>query len=365
MQELDFLFKNEADWAATIFLAVFSMGIALFYTLLMYAFYNENFKPKWLFFVVNPSLIIITKLIASHTVFFVFGCLFVLTFLLFFVGAIYKGIKTSIKSIKKRSKKEKASSIAYSIIKNILIVLLAIIGMFLMGPYMFIFIFIYAGFSGFKKFNAKNNFLNIQANTPTSKIASMAMGIVELVGHVEMQEPLITRIGKKPCIGYRYKIERRHRNSDGKDSYSIITDEVTCNPFILEDSTGRVQVNPEDIQFEWVEEDDSYSSSGKRYTQYVLYDNDNILLIGKANSKGNQVFIENDAIRNVFALAPFSKITMWNRYKPLLNSFLSFMAILVICIGFILIMDVELVENTLKFSFNLSWDNFKLNSLFN
>ncbi len=360
MDELDFLFNNNLEWVEVVFLCVFSLGIALFYTIIFIAFYSDKkLKPKWLFFVLLPSILLITKGVLPQYVFFSFVCIFVGCFLLFFIGVIRKGVLALIGKFKNKRKGETNISVVFDIIKTIVIIGVLGIGFFLSGPYAFILIFLYIGIQAFIKYNSKNNFLNIQANLPTSNIASMAMGLVEIKGKVKMQEPLLTRIGKKECIGYRYKIEKRHRNKDGKNSYSIISDEVTCSPFILEDATGNVLVKPEDIEFKWVQEDASYSSNGKRYTQYVLYHNDEILLIGKANSKSNLVFIEKEDARNIFTLSPFNKVTVWNRYKPLLSSFLAHMALLAVCIGIILIADIDLIENNLIFK--LSWKDITFN----
>lgn len=359
MQELDFLLKDDIDWIMIAFLCVFSLGFSLFYTIIFSTFYTKNLRPNWLFFPLFPGILIITKILVPKYVLFAMVCMFIGLFILIVIGFIKKGSSSLIKEFRNKPKNKTNISVALLLLKNVVIMSIAAIGFFLLGPYVFILIFIYIGILGFIKFNSKNSFINVQANLPTSKIASMAMGLVEVAGKVKIQQPLLSRIGKKECIGYRYKIENRTKNKDGKYSYSTISDETTCNPFVLEDHTGKVQIQPVDITFQWVPEDDSYSSGSKRYTQYLLFNNDKILLIGKANSKDNQVFIEKEPIREIFALAPFNKVTQWNRYKPLLNSFVSFMMLLVICIAMVLIADIELIKNTIKFSFNLSWDNLK------
>ena len=70
--------------------------------------------------------------------------------------------------------------------------------------------------------NSKKNFLRIQASLPTSKIKSLAKGLVELQGKLIMKTPLISPIGNEECIGYYYIIEDIERDKDGKNSYTTI-----------------------------------------------------------------------------------------------------------------------------------------------
>jgi len=113
----------------------------------------------------------------------------------------------------------------------------------------------------------------------------------------------------------------------------------------------------------WVEEDDSYTSGSKRYTQYLLVDNQNVFLIGKANSKESKTFIEKENLKDIFVLAPYNAVVNWNRNKPLLNSFLAYLAVLFLIIAFVLIAEISVTEETLDFKFNLSWD--KITNIFN
>lgn len=364
MQEITQFIFQESNWVEVIFACVFSLGIALFYTIFISTHYKEV-KPNWVFFALFPFILIASKVVFKLNAFFVILFLFLLLVLLATIGGVLKGLKSLIKTINKRSKKEKKSKIYLDIIKNILIVIAVFTGFGLLGS-IFILIIIVVGFV-YNKIspNSKNKFLRLQANLPSSKIQSMAMGLVELKGTTIMQEPLLSRIGEKQCIGYRYKIERKRRDSDGKTSYTTISDEVVCNNFLLKDSTAQVEVVANEIDFLWLEKDDSYSSASKRYTQYLLFDNDAIILIGKASSKANRVYIEKEPIKNIFMLAPYNTVAKWNRNKPLLNSFLTYLAVLFLIIAFILIAEINLTEDMIYFKFNLSWDAISIANLFN
>jgi hypothetical protein len=160
----------------------------------------------------------------------------------------------------------------------------------------------------------KGRFLNLQRTLPTSKIRSVTMGLAEIEGKLMMIEPVITPIKKKECIGYHYKIE----------------------------------VNPQNIKLPLVEKDEQYSNSGKRYTQYVLYPNDKMLLIGKAGLKeNNQPVFEYESIKKVFAISPSNKVLKYNLYKPLLNSFILFTCFFGLMTALILITPVEIKDNRL------------------
>lgn len=364
MQEFEGLINQNTDWFLTLSLSFFSVFVAIFYTLIFSTFYSDELKPKWLFFVLLPSSILLTKLAFNKYVIVTFLIIFIGTFLLLFIGAIYKGINSFQKTINKRLKKEKTSSVYFSVFKNLLLAGIAVTAFFLLGTYAFIFIFFAIIIKAIFSKSNKKTFLNLQANLPTSKIQSMAMGLVEVMGNTIIQEPLLSRIGKKQCIGYRYKIEKIRKDKDGKNQYSTISNEVVCNNFLLKDSTGQVQVLAEDIDFLWIEKDDSYSSAGKRYTQYLLQDNQEIMLIGKASSKAKNIVIEKEPIKNIFTLAPNNAVTKWNRNKPLLNSFFTYLTLLFFIIALILITEINIAENTIHFKFNLSWDNISIFNIF-
>jgi len=179
MQELDFLFKEDLDWVFTCFLSLFSAGIALFYTFIFIAFYNENLKPSWLFFALLPLIIILTKIVNSKYVLFVFVLIFVGTFVLLLGGILKKSFIT----FRNWSKGKTIASVIFLTIKHVLIVLITIAAIVFLGPKIFIIIFAIAGIQLYIKYNSRKSFFNLQANLPTSKIQSLAMGLVEVVGN--------------------------------------------------------------------------------------------------------------------------------------------------------------------------------------
>ncbi|QCE42436.1 hypothetical protein [Psychroserpens sp. NJDZ02] len=363
MQELtQFIFK-ESQLPELIFAVIFSLGVAIFYSVICATFYKE-FKPAWLFFALLPLFVIVSNILFNIHPFAVILFLFLLLVLLTIIGGVLKGVKSSIDGIKKRSKKETLPKIFLDIIKYLILVASFIAAFIYFDTAIIIVIFVLLFV--IKLFSSSNTkkFLNLQASLPTSKIKSMAMGLVEVSGQTIMQEPMLSRIEKKECIGYRYKIERKSKDRDGKTKYSTISNEVVCNNFLLDDGTAQVEIVADDIDFLWLEETDSYSSTSKRYTQYLLYANQSIILIGKANSDANRVFIEKEPIKNIFMLAPNNSVGQWNRNKPLLNNFLAYLAVLFLIIAFILISEINVDGDTINLKFNLSWDTLSITKLF-
>ncbi len=78
-------------------------------------------------------------------------------------------------------------------------------------------------------------------NTPTSKVRSVAMGMVEVKGQAIRSHALISPMSNTPCVFYRLTKYRRDRNNQWRISSVSSSDNV---PFLLEDETGRVEINP-------------------------------------------------------------------------------------------------------------------------
>jgi hypothetical protein len=80
-------------------------------------------------------------------------------------------------------------------------------------------------------------------NTPTSKCRSIAMGMVEVAGRATGAQTMPSLIGKLPCYCSHILIERYERR--GKSSRWVNVHERQDGiPFHIEDSTGRMLVDP-------------------------------------------------------------------------------------------------------------------------
>src|SRR5438034_2747637 len=82
-------------------------------------------------------------------------------------------------------------------------------------------------------------------NTPSSKVRSAAMGLVEINGLATGPYTMPAPISAVPCYYYRtmaWRWERRGKSSE----WVKVADESLHVPFYLDDNTGRVLVDPRD-----------------------------------------------------------------------------------------------------------------------
>lgn len=78
-------------------------------------------------------------------------------------------------------------------------------------------------------------------NTPTSKIRSIAMGMVEVKGRAIRRYALISPMSHTACVFYR--LTKYHRKQNNQ--WTVTSTSSSANvPFFLEDNTGRVEIDP-------------------------------------------------------------------------------------------------------------------------
>ncbi len=78
-------------------------------------------------------------------------------------------------------------------------------------------------------------------NTPTSRIRSMAMGMVEVHGKTVRKYALVSPINQSACVYYRLRKYKR----DNRNNWVLRSDKDSRHvPFLLDDGTGRVTVDP-------------------------------------------------------------------------------------------------------------------------
>jgi E3 Ubiquitin ligase len=83
--------------------------------------------------------------------------------------------------------------------------------------------------------------LRLIENTPTARIRSMAMGLVEINGHVEGRSTAFAPFSGKPCAYWQVEIAVR---SGRRNSWSTIHRNSSGQPFFLSDDTGVALVYP-------------------------------------------------------------------------------------------------------------------------
>jgi len=94
-------------------------------------------------------------------------------------------------------------------------------------------------FRGFQMLRLKRVILN----TPESKIRSAAMGLVEIEGMAKGPHTIPAGVTGEPCFYYR-AMAWQLRQSGRSSQWQKVADESLYLPFFVEDSTGRMLVNP-------------------------------------------------------------------------------------------------------------------------
>ena len=98
-------------------------------------------------------------------------------------------------------------------------------------------------------------------NIPTSKMRSIAMGLVELKGKIEMAENLLKDpFDDKDCVYWYVHIEEHVKR--GKRRRWVTRHKASdCVPFLFSDDTGSVLVQPKNADMSNVKRDSEYEST--------------------------------------------------------------------------------------------------------
>ncbi len=143
---------------------------------------------------------------------------------------------------------------------------------------------------------------------PISKIGSAAQGYVELLGQGRPfgDAPLLSALRRRPCLWYRYKIEKREF-----PQWNMKESGESSDSFILRDDTGECAVDPEHAEIftmhcdRWHEED-------CRYTEWKLIEHDQLFVAGHFRTIGGNT-LEFDSHAELSAL-----LAEWKKDMPAL-----------------------------------------------
>src|SRR5476649_1251897 len=103
-------------------------------------------------------------------------------------------------------------------------------------------------------------------NLPTSKTQGVFIGLVELKGTVQCEQPLVSYLAGTSCVYYSFDIEERwsrlvtETESDGKggtrtvtrteSGWTTVDSRIESTPFYVQDDTGSLLVRPEGARIE-------------------------------------------------------------------------------------------------------------------
>jgi len=119
--------------------------------------------------------------------------------------------------------------------------------------------FFMSGFDAMKK-------RNLVKNTPTSRVQSIAMGMVELFGEavpVEEDDLLQSPFSGKDCVYYRYEVEE-YRSHGKHSSWDTIDAGTDSTSFYLQDDTGKVLVDPREAELKIPKDQEIHVDGGDK-----------------------------------------------------------------------------------------------------
>lgn len=349
---VEFLTRQDPDLGEIIAFMVMSFFMAIFHTVIFSLLFDLNFNKK-LFFIVNPLIVGACGFIDPRWALAAFLLIGASVFISAFIGMIAAGRrskageKKEIQAFYDRYQRTPPSRIGKRIFSFLFLAGIGA-GFYFIGGETILFVIVFFIATAFLIPTNKSRFLKYQAILPLSKIRSVSMGLAEIEGQIKIIEPLISPISKTNCAGFFYEIEDITSDKDGKDSYTTIFSDTICNRFIIEDDTGSIEVNPKKIEMVWPENSTRQIDNGKRYSENLLKEGDQVLLIGRASfDVNNKPIMEYDNFRKVLAIAPSTGVTNFNSNKPLRHSFIFFCCIYFILVALVLLTPVEFDGNTI------------------
>ena len=129
-------------------------------------------------------------------------------------------------------------------------------------------------------------------NTPTSKIRSIAMGLVEVHGKAWRQYALVAPMTQSACVYYRLRKYRRENNNKWRLIKDVDSSHV---PFQVDDGTGRVTVDPRGAAVKAKTRQSGYpgqtaltftafdsSDENEKWVEDVIYEGNTIYVLGFA-----------------------------------------------------------------------------------
>ncbi len=144
-------------------------------------------------------------------------------------------------------------------------------------------------------------------NTPTSKVRSVAMGLVEVHGRAQRLYALVAPMTQSACVWYRLRKYRRDSKNNWKLVKEINSDHV---PFQLDDGTGRVTVDPTGAAVKAKVQQSGYpgqspltftafgrgSVEDEKWTEDLIYEGTSIYVLGYARPGREERFGLRDRI---------------------------------------------------------------------
>jgi len=158
---------------------------------------------------------------------------------------------------------------------------------------------------GFARLRLRNRILGLA----TSRVRSMAMGSVEIQGHVRLETDIVDPIFQRPCGYFRVVVEEKRGSGRRRHWVKIYERDSSPTPFFLEDETGLARVSPAKAELHIAAEvnttsnglargfrDDAVSRfltslgstwNSRRITAHILREGQPLFLVGYASPTDN------------------------------------------------------------------------------
>jgi len=85
-------------------------------------------------------------------------------------------------------------------------------------------------------------------NTPTAKVRSLAMGIVELQGGLRSRSRTRAPFTDRDCVWWEVELQTLQQSNKGGRRWHTVHRERSGHPFYLDDGTGTALIYPQDAQ---------------------------------------------------------------------------------------------------------------------
>jgi len=152
-------------------------------------------------------------------------------------------------------------------------------------------------------------------NIPTARVRSAPQGYIELIGQAKMMEgpPVISPLSGMRCTWYRYKIEEKVREYEGKGRFRtrwrLVKQHTSDEVFLLEDDTGQCAIDPDDAQVITRNKQVWYKSDivpPRRYTEVTILEGEHLYAMGLFKSVAT---VQDQTIRQQVSL----KLREWKQ----------------------------------------------------
>lgn len=112
-------------------------------------------------------------------------------------------------------------------------------------------------------------------HTPTSKLRSLQMGTVEIIGEAKRKYALRAPHSLVTCVYYRYKVlkkEVRHTSQGVATEQWVVVDRGNSGPvpFYLDDGTGKALIDPDGAVISGLQTEEYYGSMAELFTGAAL-----------------------------------------------------------------------------------------------